>query len=466
MSTYNTRIYIGLLAALAVALSASWIYWYGLGLEPEIIVGAVVFSVLIIIGEIFPIRVSGQGTVGVWDIGLVAAIAAVGPTWAALAAIPAALYAGRNELLRLVFEVSHIVVITFLAGMVFSLTSEPLLLGADASTPHLVYGTLAASIVVGTSNKFIVANLLKIKYGRSLRETWREDMSPYLLSDALNALTAGFGVLALIVYGPVAALVAVGGAIGSQVIVYRSRDQLRENRELRKRILSLEESLTNSNLTFGTMIIQDLGRRDGRTHHHAVTTSVYASDIAREMQLEETTAERLRMAGMLHNIGMFSLPEEIVSATGRLNSLARNEMEQHPARGEQALAAVPEFQEMASWVRWHHERPDGRGYPDKLRSPWIPVEAKILAVAQAYAAMIADRPHRPGISPAEARENLHAGVDTEFDGVVVRAFTRILDNANEGYRMADDYRFLFPEPGSQRLSEAALPEQESSPSSE
>ena len=466
MNTYNTKIYIGLLAALAVSLSASWIYWDGLGLAPEIVVGAVVFSVLILIGEIFPIRVSGQGTVGVWDIGLVAAIAAVGPIWAALAAIPAALYAGKNELLRLVFEVSHIVIITFLAGMVFSLTSEPLLLGADASTPHLVYGTLAASIIVGSSNKLIVANLLKIKYGRSLRETWREDMSPYLLSDALNALTAGFGVLALIVYGPVVALVAVGGAIGSQVIVYRSRDQLRENRDLKKRILSLEESLTNSNLTFGTMIIQDLGRRDGQTHRHAVATSAYAADIAREMQLEETTAERLRMAGMLHNIGMFSLPEEIISATGRLNSLARNEVEQHPARGEQALAAVPEFQEMASWVRWHHERPDGRGYPDKLRSPWIPVEAKILAVAQAYAAMIADRPHRPGISPAEAREKLHAGVDTEFDGVVVRAFTRILDNANEGYRMADDYRFLFPEPGSQRLSEAALPERESSPSSE
>ena len=350
--------------------------------------------------------------------------------------------------------------------MVFSLTSEPLLLGADASTPHLVYGTLAASIVVGTSNKFIVANLLKIKYGRSLRETWREDMSPYLLSDALNALTAGLGVLALIVYGPVAALVAVGGAIGSQVLVYRSRDQLRENRELKKRILSLEESLTNSNLTFGTMVIQDLGRRDGRTHHHAAATSVYAADIAREMQLDENTAERLRMAGMLHNIGMFSLPEEIISATGKLNSIARNEMEKHPLYSEQALAAVPEFQEMASWVRWHHERPDGRGYPDKLRSPWIPVEAKILAVAQAYAAMIADRPHRPGISSAEAREILHAGVDTEFDGVVVKAFTRILDNANEGYRMADDYRFLFPEPGSQRLSEATLPERESSPSNE
>lgn len=330
----------------------------------------------------------------------------------------------------------------------------------------IIYGTFMSSVTLLAANKSINITLIKVKYGKSFSETWNEFVSPYLLPDGVNTLTATLGVLALTVYGPTAALVVVGGAISSQALVYRSRDQLKENRELKKRILSLEESLTNSNFTFGTMIIQDLGRRDGRTHHHAVATSVYAADIAREMQLEENTAERLRMAGMLHNIGMFSLPEEIVSATGRLNSLARHEMDQHPIRGEQALAAVPEFQEMASWVRWHHERPDGRGYPDKLRSPWIPVEAKILSVAQAYAAMIADRPHRPGISPAEAREKLHAGVDTEFDGVVVRAFTRILDNANEGYRMADDYRFLFPEPGSESLPEAALQEEESSPSEE
>lgn len=454
------------MASFAVLLLSTWYYWYGFDFELRLLFGACVLSLLILISEAFPINTGQQNEVGVWDIGLVVAIVSLGPTWAMLTAIPAAIYTGRKEWTRLIFEISHIVIITYLAGTVFFLTSTPLLLGTNTSTPNIVYGTFAASIVLIFSNKLVMATLLRIKYGRRLRETWQEDMSPYLLSDALNALTAGFGILALIVYGPVAALVAVGGAIGSQVIVYRSRDQLRENRELKKRILSLEESLTNSNLTFGTMVIQDLGRRDGHTHRHAAATSVYAADIAREMQLDDTTAEKLRMAGMLHNIGMFSLPEEIISATGRLNSIARNEMEQHPIRGEQALAAVPEFQEMASWVRWHHERPDGRGYPDKLRSPWIPAEAKILSVAQAYAALITDRPHRPGISSAEAREGLHAGVDTEFDGVVVKAFTRLLNNANEGYRMADDYRFLFPEPGSERLPETPWQREESTPSHE
>jgi len=194
------------------------------------------------------------------------------------------------------------------------------------------------------------------------------------------------------------------------------------------------------------MIVRDLGRRDGYTHRHAAATAVYAADLGREMKLDETCVGRLRMAGLLHNIGMFGLPEDLLLATGKLNSIARHQLDEHPARGEEALAAVSEFEEMASWVRWHHERPDGRGYPDKLRGSWIPPEAKILSVAQAYASMVLDQPQRPGMPPAEAREKLAAGLDTEFDGVVVRAFLRILDTESEGYRMADDHRFVFPRP--------------------
>jgi len=253
-------------------------------------------------------------------------------------------------------------------------------------------------------------------------------------------------VVAWVASGPVATVIVVAGSIGSQVLVYRSREQMTENIELRGRVDSLEEALTASNTAFGTMIVRDLGRRDGYTHRHAAATAVYASDLGREMKLNEAHVGRLRMAGLLHNIGMFGLPEELLLATGKLNSIARHQLDEHPARGEEALAAVSEFEEVSSWVRWHHERPDGRGYPDKLRGSWIPPEAKILSVAQAYAAMVLDQPQRPGMPPAEAREKLAAGLDTEFDGVVLRAFLRILDTESEGYLMADDHRFIFPGP--------------------
>lgn len=440
------KVYIAVLGGLALALSAAWVYWYGLPLEPRFAVAAAVFASLIFLGEVFPLRVSDETSIGAWDIGLVLAVATVGPTWAAVAALPAALYGGRRDLLRTGFEVGHAVTVVYLAGIVFSFASTPLLAGASASAAQVMYGALAASLALLGSNAVIMALLVKVKYGRSLHQTWKEDIAPYLLSDLANMLTAGFGVLALVVYGPLTAVVVVAGAIGSQVLVHRSRGQLKEIWSLRKRVSSLEEALNISNTAFGTMIVRDLGRRDGYTDRHAVATAVYAADLGRELKLDEAHVGRLRMAGLLHNVGLFGLPEELLVQTGQLNSIARSRLAEHAARGEEALAAVPEFEEMARWVRWHHERIDGRGYPDKLRGPWIPLEAKILAVAQAFAAIVLDQPRRPGLGFAEARQQLCAGVDTEFDGVVVRALVRILDTETEGYRMADDYRFVFPDP--------------------
>jgi HD-GYP domain-containing protein (c-di-GMP phosphodiesterase class II) len=411
-----------------------------------------------VLGDLFPLRVSEKTSIGVWDVGLVVAVVALGPTWAAVAALPSTFVVGRRDWLRTAYEIGHSITIVYVAGIVFSFTSTtPLLLGANVPTAQITYGTFATGLALIGANRLIVAVLFRIKYDQAFYVTWKEDTEPYLLSDGVNILTAGLSALALVESGPVAALVVVAGSIASQMLLYRSREQAANNRELRTRVVSLEEALATSNLTFGTMIIQELGSRDGYTHRHAAATAVYAADLAREMKLHDTRAERLRMAGLLHNIGLFGLPEELLLATGKLNSVAQSQLAEHPVRGEKALAAIPEFEEMAGWVRWHHERPDGRGYPDKLRSSWIPLEAMILAVAQAYAAMILDQPRRPGMGFTEAREKLSAGIDTEFDGVVVRAFLRILDTESEGYRMADDHRFVFPAPEERETPRLGLP---------
>jgi HD-GYP domain-containing protein (c-di-GMP phosphodiesterase class II) len=454
----HIRTYVGGLLGAATALAAAWSYQYEMALEPEFAVGALALAACMLLGDAFPIRISGRVNVGVWDVGLIVAVVVLGPTWAALVALPSAFFVGRRDWLRTAYEVGHSVTIAYLAGIVFSFASAPLLVGTSSSTAQVVYGTFATAVVLIASNKVIVAVLMKIKHGQTFGITWKELNEPYLLSDAINVLTAGLSVLALLRSGPLAALVVVAGSIGSQVLVYRSREQLRENDELRTRVGSLEESVATSNNTFGTMIIQDLGRRDGYTDRHAAASAVYAADLAREMKLDDTRAEQLRVAGLLHNIGLFGLPEELLLATGKLNSIAQSRLAEHPARGEEALAAIPEFEEMASWVRWHHERPDGRGYPDKLRGAWIPLEAKILSVAQAYAAMVLDQPRRPGMSFAEAREKLGAGIDTEFDGIVVRAILRILETESEGYRMADDHRFMFPTPDHRRRAMPIMPE--------
>ena len=441
------KTYIAALVAFAIALCSSWVYSYGFVIEPQLVAGAVVLACLMLLGDLFPVHITEHTAASVSAIALMVAVPALGPSWAALAAVPVAFYVGRGSILRTLYEVGHSITIVYLAGIAFSVASTPLLPdNPETSWAVVFYGALVSGAVLLGASEVINLALLSVKYGQPVGEVWKEITQPYLLSSAVSVLTAGLGVLALDEYGPVAAIIVVTGSIASQALVHRSRAQVRENRRLQERLGSLEEALATSNTTFGTMIIQDLGRKDGYTHRHAAATAVYAADLAREMKLGETRAGRLRMAGLLHNVGLFGMPEELLLASGKLNSIAQSQLAEHPARGEEALAAIPEFEEMASWVRWHHERPDGRGYPDKLRAPWIPLEAKILAVAQSYAEMILDQPSRPGMSLSEARERLTAGIDTEFDGVVVRAFLRILDTESEGYRMADDHRFAFPAP--------------------
>jgi HD domain len=458
----SLRAYVGVLAAVAVTLLASWIYWYDATIELRIIVGVAIFAGLLLLADLFPIRVSERWDISTVEIGLLAAVVMLGPFWAAVSALPYAVFGGRRDYLRTAYEASCVTVESYSAGIVFSFAAGPLVLGRPESVPSVVYAVLAAGVTMSAVNCALSMGILKVKYGQRFEETWKELVQPYLLPHAISVLTVSVGVLVLLKSGPIAALVVIAGSIGSQALVYRSREQVKKNDELRGRVDSLEQALATSNNTFGAMIIQELGRRDGYTHRHAAATAVYAADLGREMKLDDTRAEQLRMAGLLHNIGLFGLPEDLLLATGKLNSIAQSTLAEHPARGEEALAAIPEFEEMASWVRWHHERPDGRGYPDKLRGAWIPLEAKILAVAQAYAAMVLDQPRRPGMSFAEAREKLGAGIDTEFDGIVVRALLRILETESEGYRMADDHRFVFPSPEHRNRARPVLSE----PSSE
>lgn len=443
MGEPRLKTYVGALVVLAVASAASWLYWYGLELDYRLALGAGVFAGLVLLGFVLSVRIGEHTAMGTWDVWLVLAVVVLGPTWAALAAVPTAFFVGRRDWLRVAYDASQNVITVHLAGAVFSLVSGPLLLSGRGDVAELCYGTIAAGATLVVSNEVIEGGLLRVKHGQSFRETWEENWRPYLLSDAANVLTAGLGVLTLLSYGPVAALVAVAGTMGSRTLASRSREHVETSRAVLEQNQSLREALVTSHTTFGGKIIHELGRKDGYTHRHAAATAVYAGDLGREMKLDEARVARLRMAGLLHNVGLFGMPDELLLTVGKLNSVARHQVAEHPGRGEEMLAAVSEFEDVASWVRWHHERPDGRGYPDKLRGPWIPAEAKILAVAQAHAAMVLDQPRRPGIGSEKARGQLISGIDTEFDGTVVKAFLRLLDTEPVGYRMADDHRFVF-----------------------
>ena len=167
-------------------LTVSWIYSHGVATDTRFLLGTLVFSGLLYLLCTYRIRVSERCEISALDIGLTASVAMLGPFWAALAALPCAVAVGRTDWLRTAYEGTRNTIQVYLAGMVFSAVSIPLL-GADPEPiAPFVYATLAAGTMLVGVEYATHAFLLRIKYRQALEETWQQDLVPYLLSDALN----------------------------------------------------------------------------------------------------------------------------------------------------------------------------------------------------------------------------------------------------------------------------------------
>jgi diguanylate cyclase (GGDEF)-like protein len=160
-------------------------------------------------------------------------------------------------------------------------------------------------------------------------------------------------------------------------------------------------------------------------HEHAATVGRYAREIGRELRYPHQELESLMLAGILHDVGKVGIPSSIVQKPGPLSAAEWNEMRKHPEIGASMLEGV-NLPQIADWVLNHHERPDGRGYPRGLEGDAVPLEARILSVADAYEAMTHDRVYRPALGPSAARRELEQGAGSQFDEEVVDAFLRVL----------------------------------------
>jgi diguanylate cyclase (GGDEF)-like protein/putative nucleotidyltransferase with HDIG domain len=163
---------------------------------------------------------------------------------------------------------------------------------------------------------------------------------------------------------------------------------------------------------------------------HSETVGRYAEMMARELGLTAEQTGRVRLAGMLHDVGKVGVPDSILRKPAKLTAEEFKIIKQHPELGAQILEH-PRLADVRAWVGAHHERLDGHGYPGGLYGQDIPLEARILAVADAYEAMTSDRSYRPSIGHAAARAELRRCAGTQFDPRVVRALLAVLEREAE-----------------------------------
>ena len=179
-------------------------------------------------------------------------------------------------------------------------------------------------------------------------------------------------------------------------------------------------------LAAAMLLAETLDLRDVATARHSETVGRYAEQIARELRFEVARVERIRAAGILHDIGKLGIADAVLHKPSALDAHEWVEIKRHPEIGSRILEHA-NLRDIGGWVLAHHERMDGGGYPQGLPADAIPVEARILAVADAYEAMTSDRPYRQALPLEAARAELRRGAGSQFDAEIVAVFERILD---------------------------------------
>ena len=306
-----------------------------------------------------------------------------------------------------------------------------------AGVGHLFAAALAASIAATAVEFLVTAITLWMRHRTSPADLWRLARVHDLVCVAVCApvaclfahayLASGIWVLAFFVIPVAASHLAFG--------MHAPKEQLIAALEQTNAELEAANShLRRINMSFAEELVKAIDGRDAYTAGHSKAVAEYSRDIARELGLSRDEVARIHLCGLVHDIGKIGVRAEVLEKQAALDDGEWDEMRRHSAIGEAILLEVPGYSDMAEVVRSHHERWDGRGYPDNLNGEDIPHLARVIAVADSYNAMTSDRPYRRAMTPAAAIEQLVLGKGTQYEAAPVDAFLRVLERAPEWYR--------------------------------
>jgi HD-GYP domain-containing protein (c-di-GMP phosphodiesterase class II) len=200
-------------------------------------------------------------------------------------------------------------------------------------------------------------------------------------------------------------------------------------------------------------VLAMLRARDEATCVHSRATGMWCRRLAETLGLSGSMTDRIVLAGVLHDVGKIATPDEILLKTGPLDAEEWAIMRQHAVFGADILADIPSLAQYAPIVRSHHERFDGTGYPDGLAGEAILFEARVIAVADAFHAMISDRPYRAALSFGTALAVLREGSGTQWDSEVVAAMVTTAATARN--RSAD--ASIAPPAATDEIAASAIP---------
>ncbi|MGQ9664080.1 MAG: HD-GYP domain-containing protein [bacterium] len=203
--------------------------------------------------------------------------------------------------------------------------------------------------------------------------------------------------------------------------------------DYRNSLSEIEQLLQTNHQTlneFVQLVAKTIDAKDKYTAGHSMRVAEYSARIARVLNLDEEQIKILYQACLLHDIGKIGIPDNILNKKTPLSDKDRLHIYRHPVLGKEILSKVTHFHNILDVIYAHHERVDGTGYPEGLKREEIPLLARILAVADAYDAMLSERPYRPAKTKIEAIKELLNARDKQLDAQIVDKFIEILCREN------------------------------------
>lgn len=314
----------------------------------------------------------------------------------------------RKQLLSILFNSSNFALTFGLTGLIWYLAFGDLTVAHAPTSIWTLLVVIAMIFAFYAINVLLADMALALIGNRSLKHIWLTNDVPVTLPFVCLEVV---GVLVAVVWAttPVLIPLLVVPAVTTYVAFEMIRRQQQQTQEA---MIAMADAID---------------QRDPYTADHSRRVAELSVRIGEIHGMNERDLDRLRLAARVHDIGKIGIGNDILHKTGRLTDEEWAQMKEHPVIGEQLLKPYRQFRHETNIVRSHHERWDGKGYPDGLVGTRIPLAARIIAVADTYDAMTSSRPYRPGLSRQVAVEEIRSHALTQFDPQVVGSFLQVVD---------------------------------------
>ena len=194
-----------------------------------------------------------------------------------------------------------------------------------------------------------------------------------------------------------------------------------------REVIAQHEKLDKISMQIVQTLSGAIDAKDTYTNGHSTRVAEYSREIARRAGFSESVQKEIYMMGLLHDVGKIGVSDAIINKPSRLTEEEYATIKNHTVMGENILKNISEFPKLLIGARWHHERYDGKGYPDGLAGKNIPLEARIIAIADAYDAMSSRRSYREDMPQSAVRAEVEKGVGTQFDPRFAQIMLAMID---------------------------------------